>query len=41
MALGNESHKFDFSDNSTIVVPIHNLIWLPIDIFIIIILLYF
>ena len=31
MALGNESHKFDFSDNSTNVVPIHNLIWFPIN----------
>ena len=30
MALGNESHKFDFSDNSTTVVPIHNLIWFHI-----------
>ena len=26
MALRNESHKFDFSDNSTNVVPVHNLI---------------
>ena len=33
MALGNESHKFDFSDNSTNVVPIKNLIWFPIDMF--------
>ena len=33
MALRNESHKFDFSDNSTNVVSIHNLIRFPIDIF--------
>ena len=33
MAFGNELHKFDFSDNSTNVVPIHNLIWFPIDMF--------
>ena len=34
MALGNEWHKFDFSGNSTNVVPIHNVIWFPTDIFI-------
>ena len=33
MALGNESHMFAFSDDSTNVVPIHNLVWFPIDIF--------
>ena len=33
MALGNETHKFDYLDNSTNVVPIHNIIWFPIDIF--------
>ena len=32
MALRNESHKFDFSDNSTNVVPVHNLIWSFMDI---------
>ena len=33
VALGNDSHKFDYSDNSTNVVAIHNLIWFPINIF--------
>ena len=41
MALGNESHKFDLLDNSINVVAIQDLLRFPIDIFFIIILLYF